>query len=57
MDTDDNVESIGRGKKRSRQPETWVCNIRKKNRLKGEEYKTTKGKTVSKKTIVVPICR
>lgn len=57
MDTDENVEAIGQGKKRGRHTETWQCNIRKKNKLKGEEYKTIKGKTVSKKTIVAPICR
>lgn len=48
---------IQKGKKRQRQPETWKCNVRKLNKLKGEEHKTSKGNVVLKKSIVSPICR
>lgn len=52
-----NNVQIPKGKRRQRQPESWNCNVRKVSKLKGEEYKTTKGNIVPKKTIVSPICR
>lgn len=58
MESDeDHVGSLGNGKKRARNPDTWKCNVRKAKKLKGEQYTTVRGKTIPEISIVSPVCR
>lgn len=54
-DADDTTGGQGRGRKRSRRPETWKKNIVKKSRLSGQEYYSHYcNKTIEKKKIGPP---
>lgn len=44
-------------RKKKRQPEKWKRNIRKQKRQAGEEYISTKGKTVKQKEVIQKTCR
>ena len=45
---DEHMEENGGVRKKERNPQTWLCNIRKAKRNSGEAYKTKSGKDIQK---------